>query len=234
LLVRAVTGRSLWLSEAGRPVEAERSCRDVIEQAERLRVPAAALPAVIGLAEQLWRRGALAEAAEVLGAARPAELGRPQDRGRRTVDMFLGMVALRRGDLVAAHDHLVVALRSRIRYGFYGPAADTVAALAVRCAIGGDPGTAALLFGAAGRKRAGISGADLIGAAQSSPSAVFAEFWARQQAALRAAIGDAAFDVAYADGTRLTLEQAVAVALAVEHPDLAADSARFGADAHMR
>ena len=77
------------------------------------------------------------------------EAGRPEDRGRRTVDWLLGMVALRRGDLVAAHDHLVVALRSRLRHGFRGAAADAVAAIAVRCALGGDPATAAILFGGA-------------------------------------------------------------------------------------
>jgi predicted ATPase/class 3 adenylate cyclase len=225
LLIRAVTGRSLSLLESGRLVEAERTCRDVVDQAERLRMPAAALPAVIGLAKLLWRRGALDEAAEVLGAARPAEAGRPQDRGRRTVDMVLGMVALRRGDLVAAHDHLVVALRSRMRYGFYGPAAETVNAMAVRCAVGGDPGTAALLFGAADPTRADLKRPD------QRKAGLYAGFWAGQQGSVRAALGDAAFDAAYADGARLTLEQAAAVALAVEHPDLAAGSTRFVADA---
>jgi hypothetical protein len=33
-------------------------------------------------------------------------------------------------------------------------------------------------------------------------------------------------------GTRLDLDQAVAVALAVQHPDLEAGSIRFGADAN--
>ena len=94
------------------------------------------LPAVVALAELLWRRGALDEAAELLGGARQVEAGLPEDRGRRTVDWLLGMVALRRGDLVAAHDHLVVALRSRLRHGFRGAAADAIAAIAVRCAIG--------------------------------------------------------------------------------------------------
>ena len=40
-------------------------------------------------------------------------------------------------------------------------------------------------------------------------------------------LGDAAFDAAYAEGAELTLEEAAAVALAVEHPDLAAGSIRF-------
>ena len=224
LLVRALAGRSLAVLASGRLVEAERSCRDVVERADRVREPVPAFPAVIGLAELLWRRGALDEAAELLAGARPVEAARAEDRGRRAVDMMLGMVALRRGDLVAAHDHLVVALRSRMRYGFFTPAADTVSALAVRCAMGGDAPTAALLFGAA-ESRMGTE-------AELRPGVgIFGGFWATQQASLRTAMGDAAFDTAYAGGARLTLEQAAAVALAVEHPDLAAGSTRFGADA---
>jgi hypothetical protein len=52
-------------------------------------------------------------------------------------------------------------------------------------------------------------------------------YWADQQARVRAAIGDAEFDAAYAEGGALNLTDAVAVALAVEHPDLSADSLRF-------
>jgi hypothetical protein len=149
LLVRALAGHRIGLLDSGRLPAAERLCRDVIDVAERSGVPPAALPAIVTLAELLWRRGALDEAAELLGGARQIEAGRPEDRGRRTVDWLLGMVALRRGDLVAAHDHLVVALRSRLRHGFRGAAADAVAAIAVRCAIGGDAATAAMLFGGA-------------------------------------------------------------------------------------
>jgi hypothetical protein len=174
------------------------------------------LPAVIGLAELLWQRGALDEAAELLGVSRQAEAGHSEDRGRRTVDMLLGLVALRRGDLVAAHDHLVVALRSRMRYGFRGDAADTISAIAARCALGGDTATAAMLFGAGEASR---------GAARSDVSA---GFWAEQQAMLRSTVGDALFDTAYAAGLRLDLDQATAVALSVEHPDLELGSTRFG------
>jgi hypothetical protein len=222
VLVRALAGHGVPMQESGQAADAEQLYRSVIDRAERLGVPGSALPAVTGLAELLWRRGGLDEAAELLGAARPVEAARPQDRGRRTVDMMLGMVALRRGDLVAAHDHLVVALRSRMRYGFRAAARETVHAMAVRCAIGGDPSTAAMLFGAA---RAGESADDR----RATP--VFGGFWAAQQASLRVVVGDAAFDTAYANGARLTLDQAMSVALSVEHPDLAADSTRFVADA---
>ncbi|MFC4067326.1 ATP-binding protein, partial [Actinoplanes subglobosus] len=106
----------------GDSATAEQDCRDVIAVAERGGVPATAFPAVLTLAELLWRREALTEAADLLGASRHLEAARPEDRGRRAVDWLLGMVALRRGDLVAAHDHLVVALRSRLRHGFRGAA----------------------------------------------------------------------------------------------------------------
>jgi predicted ATPase/class 3 adenylate cyclase len=215
LLVRALAGHRIALLEAHRPAEAEQVCRDVIARAERTGVPAAALPAVVALAELCWRRDALDEAAELLGSARQNEAGRPQDRGRRTVDWLLGMVALRRRDLVAAHDHLVVALRSRLRHGFRGAAADAVAAIAVRCAIGGDPATAAVLFG----------GAESVRGARRTLA--FGGFWAAQQAALRATLGDTVFDVAYADGAESGFDRVVAMALAVEHPDLEHDSVRF-------
>jgi predicted ATPase/class 3 adenylate cyclase len=215
LLIQAQAGRRLALVADRRPAEAEELCREVIRRAEKRGVPGAALPAVVTLAELLWRRDALDEAAELLGGARQIEAGRCADRGRRTVDWLLGMVALRRGDLVAAHDHLVVALRSRLRHGFRGAAADAVAAIAVRCALGGDAVTAAVLFG----------GAESVRGAR--PTTAFGRFWRFQQAAVRAALGDAAFDAAYADGAESGFDRIVATALAVEHPDLEHGSARF-------
>lgn len=215
LLVRALAGQRVSLVEAGRTAEAEQVCREVIARAERTGVPAAALPAVVTLAELLWRRDALDEAAELLGGARQLEAVRPEDRGSRTVDWLLGMVALRRRDLVAAHDHLIVALRSRLRHGFRGAAADAVAAIAVRCAAGGDPRTATVLFGGA---------ESALGARRATQ---FGAFWSGRQAALRRMLGDAAFDAAYAEGAEIGFGRAVAVALAVEHPDLEHGSARF-------
>ncbi|WP_372443195.1 ATP-binding protein [Actinoplanes teichomyceticus] len=214
LLVRALGGKQIRLDERADEA-AERSYRSVIDQAERTGVAAESLPAVLALAELFWRRGALTEAAELLGSARQLEAARPEDRGRRAVDWLLGMVALRRGDLVAAHDHLVVALRSRLRHGFRGAAADAVAAIAVRCALGGDPTTATVLFG----------GAEAARGARRTES--FGAFWSAQQAALRMALGDAAFDDAYAEGAGLGFDRIVAMALAVEHPDLEDGAARF-------
>lgn len=215
LLVRALAGHRTTLIEAGRYDDAELLCRDVIAEAERCGVAESALPATLALAELLWRREELTRASDLLGAARQAEAACPEHRGKRTVDWLLGMVALRRGDLVAAHDHLVVALRSRLRHGFSGAAADAVAAIAVRCAMGGDPATAAVLFG----------GAESAGGARRTE--MFGRFWSAQQMSLRGALGDAAFDVAYADGVGLGFDRIVALALAVQHPDLEDGAARF-------
>ena len=215
MLLRALAGRRVTMLETRRYEEAEKLCRDVIARAEQLSAPEVGLPSVVSLAELLWRRDALDDAAELLGGARLLEAGRPADRGRRTLDWLLGMVALRRGDLVAAHDHLVVALRSRLRHGFRGAAADAVAAIAVRCAMGGDVATAAVLFGGAEAAR---------GARRTE---MFATFWAAQQQALRASLGDVGFDAAYADGVDLGFDRIVAMALAVEHPDLEDGAARF-------
>ncbi|MEO3777046.1 adenylate/guanylate cyclase domain-containing protein [Micromonospora sp. B11E3] len=219
LLARVLAGRAAPLIDMGQLAEAERVCREVIDWAHERDVASDALFAVLRLAELLWRRGALAEAAELLGAARPIEATRPADRGRRSVDMLLGMVALARGDLVAAHEHLLVALRSRMTHGFHRRACDTLNAVAVRCADGGDPCTAARLFGAAEATRASL---------RSMPG-IYGPYWAEQQAELRGTLGDAAFDIAYGEGSELGLEEAAALALGVEHPDLGADSARFGA-----
>ncbi|RIV37158.1 ATP-binding protein [Micromonospora radicis] len=221
LLARVLAGRAAPLVDMGQFAEAERVCREVIDWARDQGVEAEAQFAVFRLAELLWRRGALDEAAELLGAARPVEAARPVDRGRRSVDMLLGMVALARGDLVAAHEHLLAALRSRMNHGFHGRACDTLNAIAVRCAGGHEPVTAARLFGAAQATRAGL---------RSTPG-IYDAYWSQQQAALRRTLGDAAFDEAYAEGAELGLDEAVALALGVEHPDLAGDSARFAARA---
>ncbi|MEU6074520.1 adenylate/guanylate cyclase domain-containing protein [Micromonospora sp. NPDC047074] len=217
LLARVLAGRAAPLVDMGQFAEAERVCREVIDWAHSQEVVGDALFAVFSLAELLWRRGALDEAAELLGAARPVEAARPVQRGRRSVDMLLGMVALARGDLVAAHEHLQVALRSRMSHGFHGRACDTLNAVAVRCADGGDGLTAARLFGAAGATRASM---------RCAPG-IYGGYWAQRQGELRQEMGDAAFDGAYGEGTELGLEEAAALALGVEHPDLAAGSARF-------
>jgi tetratricopeptide (TPR) repeat protein len=219
LIARILAARGVPLLEMGRTDEAERLARDVITWSEDQGVAGEAIFAVYALAQLLWRRGELDEAASLLASARPLENGRPLDRGRRTVDMLLGMVALSRGDLVAAHDHLIVALRSRMTHGFHLRVCETLNAVAVRCALAGDAETAARLFGAAQAARIRL---------RCSPGA-FGAFWTEQQATLRSTMGDTAFDTAYAAGAALTLEESVALALTIEHPDLMAGSIRFSA-----
>jgi hypothetical protein len=217
LIARVLAGRGAPLMDMGRTEEAERTCREVIAWAREQGVAGEALYAVYALAQMLWRRGALNEAADLLAIARPVEAARPSERGRRTVDMILGLVALSRGDLVAAHDHLVVALRSRMAYGFHSRACETLNAVAVRCAQGGDPVAAARLFGAA---QAAL-------ARQRGSAGAFGPYWTEQQKVVRITLGDDDFDTAYAAGGALSLEEASAMALTIEHPDLAVGSVRF-------
>jgi predicted ATPase/class 3 adenylate cyclase len=206
LLARVLAGRGWSLLDLDQPAEAEGACRELLDWAVARDVTADALFATFCLANLLWNRGALDEAAELLSTARSVEAARPEVRGRRTVDMLLGMVALARGDVVAAHDHLVVALRSRMAHGFHTRAGESLRAMAVRCALGGDPLTAARLFGAVHANQSRLRG---------YPGG-FAAYWAEQQAAVRAALGDARFDEAYVDGSTLTLAKAAAIAFAVD------------------
>lgn len=217
LLVRVLAGRSGALRDAGRTEDAERVCRQVIDWAQAQGVPSEGLFAIFNLAELMWLRGAHEEAAEILAAARPLEQMRPAERGRRTVDLLLGLVALGRGDLVAAHEHLMVALRSRMTYGFHSRACVALKAMAARCVEGGDVATGTTLFGAA--ESANIK-------LHCGPG-IFGPYWKAMQRSARSALGDAAFDEAYARGTRMGLREAATLALSVEHPDLVHNSGRF-------
>ena len=202
---------------AGATLLDEQACQLVLRSSSGRRLPASALPVVHRLAALWWRRGELDEAAELLALARPAEAAAPALRGRRDVDLLLGLVALARQDLVAAHDHLRVTLRSRISLGFHRAACDAIAAMAVRCAHGGDLLPAARLFGAAS------AGWTALGATPGP----FSAYFAYQQGQARAAGVDLPFDTAYAQGTGWSIAAAAEAALAVEHPDLAANSPRF-------
>jgi predicted ATPase len=217
LLARVRAGHAMSLLHMGDLLAVEHACREVVSWAEANEVSHEAFDAICCLAQLLWRRGASNEAAELLAAARQVEATRPAERGRRRVDMVLGMVALSRGDVIAAHEHLVVALRSRMTFGFHSGACETVNALAARCALGGDLVTAARLFGAAQAAQVWLRGANVL----------YASFWIEQQSRIREALGDRVFDDEYAQGAALTLDQAVAVALSVDHPDMADGSERF-------
>lgn len=206
LLARVLAARCWSLMDLRRYDEAEPRCRELLEWAAAREVTPDAVFALFCLARVLWHRGALDEAAELLSRARSVEAALPDVRGRRSVDMLLGMVALARGDLVAAHDHLVVALRSRMLHGYRTRACESLSAMAVRCALGGDQATAARLFGAVSAGRSLLSGS--LGG--------FGDYWARQEAAVREALGEAKYDEAYLDGTTLSLAEAADIALAVD------------------
>jgi len=165
---------------------------------------------VFTLATLLWRRGALAEAATELGAARAAASTHPTERGRRSIDMLLGLVALSRGDLIAAHDHIVVALRNRMTHGYHWAACEALAAMAVRCALGGELTQAATLFGASQAARARLR----------SHQGAIGPMGRRHESGVRHMMGDTAFDAAYGEGAAMTLAEATAYALEVDHPDL--------------
>ncbi|MFD0823383.1 adenylate/guanylate cyclase domain-containing protein, partial [Micromonospora zhanjiangensis] len=67
LLARVLAGRAGSLVDMDQFAEAERVCREVIDRAEEAGVPGDGLFAIYRLAELLWRRGVLDEAAELLG-----------------------------------------------------------------------------------------------------------------------------------------------------------------------
>jgi len=220
MIARVSACRGEALVALGREDEAERACRDVIDWAHSRHVDAEALPAVFCLAQLLWRRGSLAEAATELGAARAAASTHPTERGRRSIDMLLGLVALSRGDLIAAHDHIVVALRFRMTNGYHWAACEALTAMAVRCALGGEMTQAATLFGASQAARARLR----------SHQGAIGPMGRRHESAVRHIMGDAAFDNAYGEGAAMTLAEATAYALAVEHPDLTHALVRLSVD----
>ncbi len=210
MIARVSACRGEALVALGREEEAERACRDVIDWARNRHVDAEALPAVFCLAQMLWKRGSLAEAATELGAARAVASTHPTERGRRSIDMLLGMVALSRGDLIAAHDHIVVALRFRMTHGYHWAATEALTAMAVRCALGGEMTQAATLFGASQAARARLR----------THRGVMGPMGQRHESAVRHIMGDSAFDESYAAGAAMTLAEATTFALAVDHPDL--------------
>ena len=112
--------------------------------------------------------------------------------------------------LFRSHDHIVVALRHRMTHGYHWAACESLTAMAVRCALGGEMTQAATLFGAAQAARARLR----------SNQGAIGPMGRRHESAVRNTMGDAAFDAAYGEGAAMTLGEATAFALAVEHPDL--------------
>ena len=136
--------------------------------------------------------------------------------------MLLGMVALSRGDLIAAHDHIVVALKGRMAHGYLWAATEALTAMAVRCALGGEMTQAATLFGASQAARSRL---------KTTHRGALGPLGQRHESAVRHIMGDAAFDEAYAAGAAMTVERAAEYALKVDHPDLAHAMVHLSVDA---
>ncbi|GGK30167.1 hypothetical protein GCM10010124_23660 [Pilimelia terevasa] len=187
----------------------EEGLRALLARAAALRLSGHVLAAVSALARLLWRRGAWGELTALLHEARPVEASRPACRGRRSVDAWLGFVALARDEPAVAHRHLTAALRGQVAFGYDLAACDTVAGLAACRAAAGDVLTAARLFGAADANRT----------ARHARADELALFFAQREEGVRAG-GDAAFDAAYAHGATWSLGEAADVALALPRPEV--------------
>lgn len=196
------------LAELDRGEEAERILRDVLgsgPQAGHEAMPAARMH----LGMLLGRTGRIAEAREQFALLR-------DEFGSQTVAIFDGFVlgALAwldnvEGDHVTALDRSLRAVeRSRDRLSLMvAPHMTSVQLITVAWALGGLGGQDA------GRDAARVLGlrAGLTLKGQ-VPTALELENLARAEAAARAAIGDAAFAAAYAEGGDLTLEEVTALA----------------------
>jgi tetratricopeptide (TPR) repeat protein len=120
---------------------------------------------------------------------------------RNPVPLFnLGQVALSQGDCTAAHGYFVRTLRLSAKLGYRTFVAHALEGVAEVIALQGEPGRALRLLGAANTVRQAINTpiepADL-------PE------YDRALATARAALGEAAFAAAWAEGQAMTTEQAI-------------------------
>ena len=218
LLARVLAGRAAPLVDMGQFVEAERVCREVIDWAHGQDVVGDALFAVFSLAELLWRRGALEEAADLLGGGAPGGGGPAGGAGPAF------------GGHAARDGRAGPRRRGRRTRASAGGAAFADGSRLPRPGVRHlERGRGALRHrrGAADRRPAVRGGAGRPGRACVRPRASTAATGRSSRPQLRAVLGDAAFDDAYGEGAELGLDEAAALALDVEHPDLAADSTRF-------
>jgi hypothetical protein len=155
--------------------------------------------------------GAGAGARRLLAAALAGyrELG---DRmGMASVQVLLGRLALRGGAAAAARERFAEGLRTAQAVGYLRPAVEGLEGLAAVAAAQGQAERALHLAGAA---------ATLWAAAEKRPPQADAAELARSLAPARTALGTAGAAQAWAAGQSMTLEQAVADALA-DAPDAA-------------
>ena len=128
----------------------------------------------------------------------------PLDHVRDLVADFLGMVAFRRGDLMAAQRHFEWALAGSARFLDLRPCAVAVEHLADVAGASGRWERAARLQGAAEM---------LLDRSNKIPLPIWQLAQARTTAACREALGEAGFAAAFAFGRAMAPEQAIAYAL---------------------
>jgi hypothetical protein len=200
LLTRVLSERGEILAGIDSAGSAERVCRDTIRFARAHDTQAEALPSFYCLARLLWRRGALAEARDLLAAGETLEASRPAWRGQRQASFQLGLIALSRGEPDVARWHLIGALRTRMRYGFHSGVVAALYAMASWAVRVGEYDRAALLTGAADthRDRLRVTGAgSLVDDQSRTPDAL-----------------EDAYPDRYHTGARLSLAEAVRIAVA--------------------
>jgi non-specific serine/threonine protein kinase len=159
------------------------------------------------LARQALDGGEYARARDLMAEASAAARELAMWPGVVRSHLMLGLVARLQGDYRRARAHLREALTAADRIGERGIVARTIYELAGLSAVLNQPRRAARLFGATVRR--------LDGAADGIPlDRGQAARYEHDLAVARAALGQAAFAAAWAAGEALTLEEAVAEALA--------------------
>ncbi len=167
--------------------------------------------ALSGLGEAAVRQGQYERAVVLLEQGLALNRERKDKWGTGTILGSLGWVALRQRDFERMRVHLGESLTVRIDVGDRGGIAWCLEKLAEAASLQGQFQQAAQLFGAAAALRAPIK--SVIDPADQPDHE-------QSLAVLRARLGEESFVAAWAEGSAMTVEQAVAVALS--EPDTAA------------
>jgi DNA-binding CsgD family transcriptional regulator len=165
------------------------------------------------LGEDAFVRGDFSLAARRLATVLELQREIGDAAGAARVLTYLGNAVLGQGDLVRAHALLTEGIRALLFHGYVQTVPDALRGLA-RVAWGWGDGTSAATILAAEealRERFGIL----------LPPAVHRGWLERDVAAIRQALGDAAFAAVWEAGRALSLDEAVAAALATAPVDAA-------------
>jgi ATP/maltotriose-dependent transcriptional regulator MalT len=157
-----------------------------------------------------WARGNLVEAARLCGEALDAGRTVSIQTGESLAGMLttMGLIATSRGEVERAHTHLTEGLRRAATANARQTTLACLDRLAGLAAVQGNHVRAARLFGAS---------AALSTAMGAVFSPALSALRGQAIAAVRTALGDDAFATAWSDGRSMSLDQAVATALAVVH-----------------